>query len=254
MTAPRDVLMLLHSIGTDSSIWNETREYLPAEYMVIAPNSRGHGGDERSGASLENWIGDLDELIDAIGDANVHLAGLSMGGIQAMAYAARYGDKLASVILADTFATLTPEAAATRLTSIGDRVWEAGMPEHAKKYVDETLIAQQTPERIEQLIDSIARIPADLYLESANATFTVDLRNELQKIKVPTLVIHGERDEKTPRALSEEIASLISDAELVTVPGAGHLSALDAPQAFAEAVTQFIGSVQVPSMERQGIA
>lgn len=219
------------------------KRYLSATYQAVTPDALGHGENLQMGISHEAWISDLDRLVDNLGDVDVHLVGLSMGGVQAQLYAAQYSGKLASIVLADTFAFLEPDVQAERIDGITERVTNIGMAGHGKAYVEETLMGDLASLDAEHMRSCIAAIPADMYLESVRATFEVDLRGELGKITVPTLVLHGELDVKTPLALSEYMRDNIAGAQLVSLPNAGHLSASDAPQAFARGLNSFIAEV-----------
>lgn len=242
--AREKALVLLHSLGTDSNIWNGVRRYLSASHQVVTPDAKGHGGYLESGIDEDVWVADLDRLIDSLGEVDIHLVGLSMGGVQALAYASRYAHKIASMTLANTFAYLEPEVSRARLEGIGGRVESLGMTGYADAYVNETVKVGVDSAEADQMRASIASIPADIYLESVRATFLVDLREALGRIDVPTLVIHAEYDDKTPRYLSDYICENVAGARMVSIEQAGHLSAFDAPAQFASEVDAFIEAVQ----------
>lgn len=239
--------MLLHSLGTDHSIWDGVKAHMPAEVRVVAPDARGHGANPQGGVNYGVWTDDISaviaELNDEFGEVDVHLVGLSMGGVQAMLYAAAHGESLASVVLANTFAYLEPEVQAARIDGITARVRERGMAVHGSAYVNETVMVGVDTPAARHMSETISAIPADVFLESVRATFSVDARELLSQITVPTLVVHAELDVKTPLPLSEYLRDNISGAKLVSVAGAGHLSAFDAPELFAAELSSFVNAV-----------
>jgi pimeloyl-ACP methyl ester carboxylesterase len=86
---------------------------------------------------------------------------------------------------------------------------------------------------------AIAAMDPDSYVAAVAACFGVQVTDRLSQVEAPTLVLWGDRDAKTPRALSEEIAEGIDGAVLQVLPDAGHLSNIDNPDAFAAAVIGF---------------
>jgi 3-oxoadipate enol-lactonase len=98
----------------------------------------------------------------------------------------------------------------------------------------------------EAAIDAIAGMTIDDYLQTLEAILLADVSGQLPGIRVPTLVIVGERDQRTPVATSEALAAAIEGSELVVVPQAGHLAVLDQPQFFNEALAKFLISASKP--------
>ncbi|WP_433367570.1 alpha/beta fold hydrolase [Streptosporangium sp. CA-115845] len=239
----REVVVLLHSLGTDRRLWQHQVTALAGRYRVITPDSRGHGGTAWKGPlRLEDWVADLHaELASVSGE--VHLVGLSMGGIQAVAYAERHPDRVRSLVLANTFATLAPEIADRRMETIGRGVSEQGMAGYAETYLGETLTRPLAAGDRAVLHDAIASVSAEAYLASSEVTFRVDNTGRLAGIGVPTLVLAGADDDKTPLPLSRELEHGIPGATLRVIPQAGHLSNIENPEAFTEALTTFFAAV-----------
>jgi 3-oxoadipate enol-lactonase len=83
-------------------------------------------------------------------------------------------------------------------------------------------------------------MPLEASVSSVHACFYADTSEALAEVRSPTLVLWGERDEKVPRPLSEEVAELVRDSEFKPVPAAGHLSNLDNPAACNEILGEFL--------------
>lgn len=245
----QEVVVLLHSLGTDHHLWDQQVAVLAERYQVLAPDSAGHGGQRsEQPITLEAWVESLHAIIAPLNQP-VHLVGLSMGGVQAIAFAARHPDRVRSLVLADTFAAINANTAETKIAGIRESIEGAGMEAYAKQYLQDTLTTTVAPAVSAALHAAISAVSADDYIQSAEATFRADLLHVLEHIDAPTLVVIGDRDIKTPLSLSETLVEHIADARLATVPEAGHLSNIDAPQAFNKTLLDFIewASSKVPS-------
>jgi 3-oxoadipate enol-lactonase len=207
------------------------------------PEARGHGDSEWAPPlTLDAWVADLDRVLDAAGVERVVLAGLSMGGVQALAYALEHPERVRGLVLADTFAELDPDVAAAKVAQLAGTAETAGMAALAEAYVAETFTRPVSTDRVRWVRDAIAAMTPAAYVASARACFGARLADRLTEVGLPTLVLWGTRDAKTPRALSEKLADGIAGAVLVEVPEAGHLANLESPRAFTEALDAFAGA------------
>jgi 3-oxoadipate enol-lactonase len=233
-----EAVVLLHSLGTDGRIWREQADALAPEHHVVMPDARGHGASEWAEPLTVNaWVEDLERVLDATEVERALVIGLSMGGVQALAYALEHADRVRGLVLADTFAELDAETAAAKVEQLAGTAERDGMAALADGYIAETFTR---PVACEALVrDAIAGMRPDAYVASAGTCFGARLGDRLADVDAPTLVLWGDRDAKTPRALSEQLAGGIQGAELVEVPDAGHLSNLESPRAFTEAVAAF---------------
>jgi len=236
-----EAVVLLHSLGTDASLWSAQLAAWSGTARVLAPDSRGHGASAwRPLRSVGDWIDDLDLVLAAAGVRRCHLVGLSMGGVQALAYAGRHPERVGRLVLADTFAELDPDTAAARVGHMTSRPAELGMAGYAAEYAATTLTGKAGPRAAEVVTAAIARMSGPAYAGSAGVCFTAKLAASLPAVSAPTLVIWGELDAKTPRALSEQLAAGIAGARLHVLTDAGHLSSLDNPAAFTGVVGDFL--------------
>jgi 3-oxoadipate enol-lactonase len=237
-------VVLLHSLGTDHRLWLPQLDALSGAHRVIAWDSRGHGTSGwREPLSAEDWATDLLQLLDHAQVARAALVGLSMGGIQAIAAAARDPQRVSALVLADTFAELDEDIAQAKISGLAGRARRDGMAHLARSYVDETFTARPLPTGAEFVRDAIAGMRADAYVASVSACFGARMGERLADVRAPTLVLWGGRDEKSPRALSERIAADIDGAVLREIPDAGHLSNLENPEEFNRNVRTFLDQV-----------
>ena len=217
-----------------------------AGWHVIAPYLRGFdgGAGDPPAASMDDYAGDVIDLLDALHVKQAVVGGLSMGGYIAFALlrlAARY---VQGLILADTRSQAdTPEGIAgrTRLLQI---VQDQGPPavadEMIPKLLGETTRASR-PAVVEQVRSLTLASSTDAIAGATRALKTrPDSTPLLPSIHVPTLILVGEEDTVTPPAAAEEMHRAIAGSELVRIPQAGHLSNLEQPGPFTAAVAAFL--------------
>ena len=242
-------LVLLHAFPFARAMWRAQVEALQDVCRLIVPDLRGFGG---TGAfdgppSVEQMADDVCALLDALNIREpVALGGLSMGGYVALAFARKYASRLRALILADTRAEGdTPEAKANRDKSIASaktltaaEFLEGMLPK---------LFSAETPARHPAAVEEARRIgavqsPAGIVAALQALRDRPDSRFSLAAITVPTLVIVGRDDTLTPPSAAQTLAAGIRGAQLVTLDGAGHLSNLEQPDRFNQAVRAFFES------------
>lgn len=236
-------LMLLHSLGTDGRMWDECAEQLDGKYMLIVPDMRGHGDSGPSESqSVGQWADDVDAVVQDAGAHAVSVIGVSMGGIQAMAYAATFPKRVDAVVVADSFLTMTADVRDKKIAALIGDVKTVAMSTIAKDYVAATF-SQPYPRGAARVEAAIADIDPDSYVAATLACFSVDIVDLARGISVPTLVLWGDRDDKIPRPYSEQIARTIRDSKFQIVSGAGHLSNVDNPNEFSRLISEFLACV-----------
>lgn len=244
-------LVLLHAFPLDATMWEPVAELLDVPTLCIdlpgfggSPGARelAHEHGRRVAPSVDNAAAEVLEVLDAEGIERAVVAGISMGGYVAMALAERAPDRLAGIGLLNTKAAAdAPEARANRL-----RIAElAAGPMGARAVatminglVGETTKAEN-PELVADLRERLAAAPPAgiVFAQHAMAERPDRLAvlEELGRRGVPSLVLYGAEDalmgEDVHRAMAEALG-----VEVLVVPGAGHLSALEAPQAVADAL------------------
>jgi 3-oxoadipate enol-lactonase len=241
-------IVLLHSLGTDHRLWRAQVSHLAGGYRVIAPDSRGHGGSAWAGPlTVQDWVSDLGRVLDHCRVRQPVLAGVSMGGVQALAFAASRPGQVRALIVADSFAELDTDIARAKTAAFVTRARADGMAAFADWYVASTFTADPLPPAAEAVRDALTGIGPEAFAASAEACFGARLGGALGRIRVPTLVLWGDRDAKTPREASEFVAAGIAGAEFGVVPDAGHLANTENPGEFTRLVTRFLGRIGAPA-------
>jgi pimeloyl-ACP methyl ester carboxylesterase len=241
-------LVLLHGILADSRIWRPQLAGLSDQFAVIAWDAPGAGqsSDPADSFGLADWADCLAGLLDALKVDRAHILGLSWGGVLAQEFYRRHPARVWSLILADTYAGWKgslPEAVCRERLETCLR--EANLPpnEFVPNWLPSLLTAAAPPE----LAADVAAIMSDFhpvgYRLAALALADSDERDLLGQIRVPTLLVWGEGDLRSPLPVAEQFHAAIPGARLVTIPGAGHLSNREQPDRFNAAVRGFCQSV-----------
>ncbi len=219
---------------------------MQGQFRLVALDWPGFGEsdivDEVS--TMEQFADIVAQLMDTLGMQQVILCGLSMGGYAAFAFLRKYPDRLAGLILADTRPGAdTPEAQANRenvariaLTEGTEAIANLQLPKLISDYTRQH--EPQVESFVRQMINEAT--PQGIAAASRGMAQRLDSSDLLPGIHVPTLVIVGEQDALTPPNVAQSYARQIPNAQYTTIPYAGHLSNLEQPGAFLQAVRGFL--------------
>ena len=240
-------VVLLHAFPLSSAMWLEQRNSLGERFHVITPDQRGFGGsplgwDE---PSLDQVADDLAALLDSRGLDQVVLGGLSMGGYAAMAFLRRHPGRIRALVLADTKATADPPEAAANRERIAARLEADDSADVLVEDVLPSLLGPTTVRdrplvagRVRGLVEA-APPPAAAWAQRAMAA-RPDSLDTLRAADVPALVIRGDEDALASQADVDAMVEALPQGRLVVLPGAGHLTAVEVPEAFDAAVREFL--------------
>ena len=241
-------VIFLHAFPLNRRMWEGELMALLGEerYRLVALDWRGFGESEITTgiSSMELFAGDVAGLMDALGIQNAILCGLSMGGYAAFALLRKYPQRVAGLILADTRPGAdTPEAQANRenVAQIAETQGTGAVADLQVPRLISEYTRKRHPEveaRIRQLIDEAT--PQGIAAASRGMAQRADSTELLGGISCPTLVIVGEQDALIPPAVTQDYASRIAGAQFAVIPQAGHLSNLEQPEAFLQAIGGFL--------------
>jgi 3-oxoadipate enol-lactonase len=227
---PRDapVLVLGSSLGTTGAMWDPQVAALTEHVRLVRYDHRGHGRSPAPDGpyDLAELGADVLALMDALMLDQVHLGGLSLGGMVSMWVAANAPDRVDRLALLCTSAKLGPPEIWTQRI---DAVRAGGMAAIAEIIIGRWF----TPSFVEVYPSVVAAVRTGLldtrvagYAGCCAAIQTMDLLPELPRITAPTLVIAGTEDMPTPPEHARQIASLIPGARVEVIDGASHLANL----------------------------
>jgi len=242
--------LLIHAFPLNGGMWEPQLESLADRFRLIAPDLKGFGGSSApegaSSYSVDSYADDLAALLDHLRLEKVVLVGLSMGGYVAFAFLRKYRDRLSGLVLADTRAEADPPEGVEKRTGQQKTVASEGIAPLVAA-LPNALLGQPTlgkkpdvVERATALMDN----PAAGYIGALEAMKNrPDSTADLASIDIPTLVIVGENDTLTPPDFSRKMHEHIAGSRLVVIPEAGHLSNLEAPEAFNGALGEFLSTI-----------
>ncbi len=238
-------LLLVHGFPFDRRMWRGQQSGL-APRRLLLPDLRGHGESEPGPPpySMVRLAEDLRQIMDHFALDQVVLAGLSMGGYVALAFALRYPERLRALMLLDTQAGAdTPEVRGARADQSA-RVRRDGVAAIADQLLDRLVGGRQVdPATIELTREMILGTSTDGVVGALEGMAArPDVRPMLAAISCPTLILVGSDDNVTPPKLAREMAAAIPNADLVEIPGAGHLAPLEQPETVNAAIERFLGA------------
>jgi pimeloyl-ACP methyl ester carboxylesterase len=239
-------LVLVHGAAGDAREWRPQVAGLSDDFRVIAWDEPGAGrsSDVPADFGLAGYAMALAALIETLA-APAHVCGLSWGGTVALELYRARPELVATLVLADTYAgwrgSLPDDELRARVAGAERMLAE---PATTFNPAFPGLFAAEPPGDVIELLEAVA---ADVRRDSLRAALVAmadaDLRNVLPAVAVPTLLLWGELDKRSPLTVAREFARAIPHAELVIIPGAGHMSNLERPEEFNAAIRAFCGSL-----------
>lgn len=243
-TGDGPALVLLHGFTIDSRMWRPQLESLSDQFTVIAWDAPGTGqsSDPPETFRIGDWADCLAGLLDAAEVKRAHIVGLSWGGILAQEFYRRYSARVLSLVLADTYAgwkgSLPEQVVEERLATC---MRDASLP--ASEFVSRYLPGMFSESVTQEVREEFASIMSDFHPVGfrlmAKASAQVDTRDLLPNIRVPTLLVWGDVDKRSPMNIAYQLRDAIPGARLAVISGAGHVSNLEKPAQFNKIVRDF---------------
>lgn len=218
-----------NSVGTTLEMWDAQTAALSGPYRCLRYDTRGHGRSAvvEHPAGIDDLAGDLAGLLDALEIPKAHVVGLSLGGMTAQAFALAHPDRLLSLTLMATAAHLPPAEAWEQRAATVCRDGMAAIADAVIARWFTPPFAEAFPERVASVRDRFLELDPRGYAACCRVIRDMDLRGDIGSITAPTLIVAGADDPATPVALMEDIRASITDSELVVLPRAAHLLAIE---------------------------
>ena len=241
-------LVLLHGALSDHREWRVQLEELAGEFEVIAWDAPGNGKstDPQPPFGTGDWADALAGLLDALDIGPAHVAGLSWGGTLALELYARHPARVASLLLVDTYAGWKgslPEKKCAERVEACLREAEMDPREVAPRWMPGLLTEAASPAVVDELLAIMSDAHQAGFRLMAVSMGATDQRDLLPTIDVPTVLIWGEDDLRSPLSVAEEMRDAIPGARLVVIPQCGHVSNMEQPERFNAEVREFCRSV-----------
>ena len=244
-------VLLLHAFPFSSNMWEPQIESLSDRFRFIAPDLQGFGGsdapEDEGTFSMDAFADQAVAVLAAAGVEKAAVVGLSMGGYISFALWRKHSDRVAAFVLADTKAEADPPEGVEKRTTQQQLVRDQGTAPLIDGLAGALLsepTREKKPDVVEKVKGLMAENPPAGFIGALEAMKKrPDSSDDLSGINVPTLVIVGENDGITPPDAARKIHEHVGGSRLVVIPEAGHLSNLEAPEAFNGAVAEFLGAL-----------
>jgi 3-oxoadipate enol-lactonase len=241
-------LILLHGYPLDHTIWDEVAQILEAEFELIMPDMRGFGRSDvmEADRSIMAYASDAAGLMERLGIRQAHVAGHSMGGYVALAFARLYPRQTAGLGLIATQEVADTEERKAARHATAKQIMEDGIggvvagmsPKLAASAQVQSfarnVIARQQPMGLAVALDAMAERP--------------DSTDVLRSFSGPAVIIHGTADELIPVERARGMQLLLPSAHYLELPGVGHMPMLENPAAVGEAL-RFLGPLRRGSVK-----
>lgn len=241
-------LVLLHGFPFSRWMWRPQVAALARGHRVITPDFRGFGESGGLIESLAQLAEDVHALVEHLGIARFVLGGFSMGGYVAFRYLGRHADRLAGLMLLDTRAEADTEEGRRRRYAGIERIRAEGPQGFLDDFAG-LVISPRTPKSQPEILAEVRRLMEGARPDALAAGLRAmaerpDSTPLLRAVSVPALVLVGEDDKATPVESSRTMAAAIPGAQLVIIPGAGHVSNVEQPDAFNTALGMFLRRIR----------
>jgi 3-oxoadipate enol-lactonase len=245
------LLVFLHGIGSNRLNWHLQLPAFAGHFTGAAWDARGYGASEDYDGDLDfsDFSHDLVRVLDHFGANKAHLCGLSMGGRVAQDFYALYPDRVATLVLCDTFAGDDAEdSRASRSQSIEEFVESRIRPfldgadprERAASNAGRLMAPGASEDAKRRAVEASSMLHVESYIKTVRASASFSRVDNLKNISVPTLLVYGEVDPLTPPHVGGYMQERIKGARLEIIANAGHMTNLEQPEAFNAVVMSFL--------------
>ena len=238
-------LVLAHALGSSSRAWDRLLPHLPQGLRVITLDMRGHGDSPcpKEIYGMGALVQDAARALDRLQVKDCVFVGLSIGGMIAQGLAAERLDLVRGLVLSSTAAKIaTPAVWDSRIAAIRDGGIEAVVEPTMERWFSRRT-AREAPELLDEARARMRATPLEGYLGCCEAIADTDLYESTSGLTLPTLVTAGTEDGSTPADLVRETAGLIKGARFELIRGTGHMSPVEAPEAYGALVTAFLQDI-----------
>ncbi len=246
--ADGSVVVLLHSIATNSKLWLPQIAVWADSFRVVCIDLPGHGKSAPDdSADFADYAERVIEVLDELKIDRAALVGLSLGGMVAQAIALNHPERVASLVLAHTGAQTLPavkEIWHRRLEQLEVGGIESQIAPTIERWFTRDFVSA-SPLTMACIADMIASTSTQGYAAAVGAIQKLDHLDKLHRIEAPTLVVAGAEDSAVPPVAAEAIAKQIRGAKFAVLANAAHIGNVEQPVAFTEVVGEFLLSVAV---------
>lgn len=239
--ADGEPVLFLHGYTDSWFSYSQVLDRLPAGVRGLALTQRGHGDSERPECcyGLDDFVADAVTFLDALGIRRATIVGHSAGSFTAQALALQHPERVSRLVLVGS---------GTHATEVLHGFYEEAVQpladpvpvEFIREFQASTAVQPLAPEFLDRIVAESAKLPARVWRDVLAGLLAVDVRGEQHRIRVPTLIVWGDRDAIFPRAAQQALAAGIPDAKLIVYQETGHAPHWERPDRFVRDLAQFL--------------
>ncbi|WP_287007520.1 alpha/beta hydrolase [Legionella sp.] len=235
-------LVLIHTFATDKNLWLPQHQGLKQYFRVISLDLWGFGYSEGTtglAVPMNEYADEVAQLLDQLSIKKAIIGGTSMGGYIALAFLAKYPDRVKGLILSNTQAIADPEETKKTDKTLATDVLVDGTEQFVNYYMNHVL-STEAPQTIRSFLQNILLDQTSFALASALRGMAIrsDFSKVLASTALPILIITSDRDTVIPPQQSANMSALAKNSKLVVIADAGHLSSLEQPEQWNKAVIE----------------
>jgi pimeloyl-ACP methyl ester carboxylesterase len=231
-------IVFIHGSGGNAGPWQKVMNGLADEYTSLAVDLPGHGGSPGEGMkSIREYSRFMKDFLDALGLEAVILGGHSMGGAIVQDFSLRYPRNVRALLLIGTGARLRVLPEALEMNR------QMAFGEISSKFYPWSFAEKASPKIIAEGEREWAKTGARVRYYDFLACDQFDITGEMEKIRLPVLIVCGKEDRLTPVKYAEFLNKKIAGSRMEIIEGAGHMVMLEAPRALCGPVLNFLDSL-----------
>ncbi|MEO6027769.1 MAG: alpha/beta fold hydrolase [Candidatus Binatia bacterium] len=245
------LVVLTHGLGSRLDFFAPHVEALAARHRVLRWDLRGAGRSDKPAGPYDPTLfaRDLAALLDALGEPSAYIVGHSGGGVVAQRFALDFPERALGLVLASTSSEVGPKATAA-WNRLADAIERTGFGLGGRDPDPRGFgpaFAAAHPEIVRRLAEETRENDPVAYAASARAFGSYNWTEELDRVRVPTLIVQGLADQMTPPGGSVILSRRIPRSRLLMVPDAGHNLPVEMPALFTAAVLSFLAGLELAS-------
>jgi 3-oxoadipate enol-lactonase len=235
-------LFLFHSLLSDRASFDAIVPRLSRSFRVIVPELPGFGGSNAVTGGLAAVADRMAEVVSEARGGDTIVLGNGYGGFVALQMAIRHPGIATRLILSDCGAAFSEAGreAFRNMAAVSKTRGLQAITDVAMRRLFAPEFQAQHPELMRDRRDAFLRTGPEVLQAACEALAELDLRPQLEQVRIPVLVLVGEHDEATPPPMSRELVAGLPSARLKIIPGCAHVPQLQSPQVFLEAIGDFI--------------
>ncbi|HET6244320.1 MAG: alpha/beta fold hydrolase [Bacteroidetes bacterium] len=239
-------LVLIHTLGLNKSMWNEQIEFLSKDYQVVSYDIRGHGSSGVSDGlyNIDLFVDDLIALMDHLKIQKVILCGISMGGYIAIRAVELFPERIQGLILCDTKSYADSNKEKIKRFEFIKNVKAKGEEFFSDNILEGLLSIESNDNHKDILIKTRENLESNSLLGICGTMLALasrmDSSESLKNIKIPTLILAGEKDNDSPPVDSQYLNYFITGSQLHIIKHAFYLSNLENPNEFNRLIKAFL--------------